>query len=326
MASRYSRVAATGSALPMQSVTNDDLAEKLARNGIETSDEWIRTRTGIESRFFAGKNETTLSLAAAAAERALAASGLAASDIDLIVTGTTTPDEVFPSVSCRVQEKLGVPPCAAFDVQAVCSGFVYALSAADSMIRSGLASKALVIGADTLTRLIDPKDRSTCVLFGDGAGAVILEASDVPGIIASHLSADGRTGDALRVPGHIENNALLGSGFLEMNGHAVFKEAVRSLASSAEAVLARAGVRAEDVCCYIPHQANIRIMSMVADHLGIPAERMETAVRHHGNTCAASVPLALDEAVRAGRIKKDDLVLLQGVGAGMTCGSVLLSF
>lgn len=322
----YSRIRSTGSALPARSVTNDELAAELALRGIETSDAWIRPRTGICRRHIASESETTLTLAADASRRALEAGGVAPSEIGLVIVATTTPDQVFPAVACRLQAALGIPPCASFDLQAVCSGFAYALSVADSMIRAGAAKKALVVGADTLSRLIDWNDRATCVLFGDGAGAAVLEASDEPGILASELVADGSKAEILNAPGRIEGGKLLGSGFLYMEGRAVFKEAVHSLESTARSVLGKAGLSAAGLAWYIPHQANIRIMSAVAGRLGIPEERMVATVSEHGNTCAASVPLALDAAVRGGKIRRGDAILLQGVGAGMTCGSVLARF
>ncbi|MCI6529725.1 MAG: ketoacyl-ACP synthase III [Mesosutterella sp.] len=322
----FSRIAGTGSALPTRRVTNAELAAALAARGIETSDEWIRTRTGIAERCIVSEGETTHTLALEASRSALQAASCGPSDIDLVIVATTTPDELFPSEACRLQASLGIPPCGCFDLQAVCSGFVYALITADSLIRSGAARRALVAGADTFSRLLDWDDRSSCVLFGDGAGAVVLEASDEPGLVAGVLVADGSRGDILRVPGRIEGGRLLGSGFLHMEGRAVFREAVESLESTAREVLARAGMNASDIDCYIPHQANIRIMTHVAARLGIPQDRMETAVTHHGNTCAASVPLALDEAVRSGRLRRRQTALLQGVGAGMTCAASLLRY
>ncbi|MDL2059280.1 beta-ketoacyl-ACP synthase III [Mesosutterella sp. AGMB02718] len=322
----FSRIAGTGSALPARRVTNDELAAELAARGIETSDEWIRTRTGIAERRIVSEGETTHTLALEASRNALQAASCSPSDIDLVIVATTTPDELFPSEACRLQASLGIPPCGCFDLQAVCSGFVYALITADSLIRSGAARRALVAGADTFSRLLDWNDRSSCVLFGDGAGAVVLEAGAEPGLAAGVLVADGSRGDILRVPGRIEGGRLRGSGFLYMEGRAVFREAVESLESTAREALARAGLSAADIDCYIPHQANIRIMTHVAGRLGIPLERMETAVTHHGNTCAASVPLALDEAVRSGRLRRGQTALLQGVGAGMTCAAALLRY
>lgn len=322
----YSRIRSTGGALPARSVTNDELAQELAARGIETSDEWIRTRTGIRSRCLAAEGETTLTLAEAAARRALEAGDVSPAEIDLVIVATTTPDQIFPAVAARLQAALGVPPCGAFDIQAVCSGFAYALSVADSMIRSGAVRRALVVGADTLSRLIDWNDRKTCVLFGDGAGAVVLEASDEPGILACELVAEGARADILYAPGRIEGGKLVGDGFLLMDGRAVFKEAVVSLEATARKVLERAPLAVSEVDWYVPHQANLRIMTHVADRLGIPAEKLVATVASHGNTCAASVPLALDAAVRDGRVKRGDAVLLQGVGAGMTCGAVLLRF
>ena len=322
----YSRIRSTGSALPARCVTNEELAQSLARRGIETSDEWIRNRTGIRQRYLASGTETTLTLALSAAARALEAGRVAAGGIDLVIVATTTPDQIFPAVAARLQAGLGIPPCAAFDLQAVCSGFAYALSVADSMIRSGAATRALVVGADTLSRVIDWSDRSSCVLFGDGAGAVVLERSDEPGILATELAADGGKAGILYADGRVEGGRLQGSGFLVMDGRAVFKEAVTSLQETARQALERAGLEAGAIDWYIPHQANIRIMSFVAEKLGIPEQRMVATVGLHGNTCAASVPLALDAAVRDGRVKRGDALLLQGVGAGMTCAAAVLRF
>ena len=323
----YSRVIATGSALPDKRVTNDDLAAQLLKDGIETSDEWIRTRTGILERRFADpeKGETTTSLAVAAARQALDRSGLKAEDIDLIIVATTTPDMVFPSPAARVQRALGATGCAAFDVQAVCAGFIYALNAADAMLRAGPYRAAIVIGAETMSRVIDFKDRSTCVLFGDGAGAVVLESSSDPGVLAARMYADGRYDEnVLGLTAHLENGAIVGNPYINMDGRQVFKLAVEGLVDSAREVANLACVHTEDVALFVPHQANLRIMSMVAKKLGIPEERMVKTVSEHGNTSAASVPLALDRAVEAGMVKPGELVLLQAVGAGMAWGSALI--
>jgi 3-oxoacyl-[acyl-carrier-protein] synthase III len=323
-ARRFSRVTGTGSYLPPKRVTNDALAAQLARSGIETSDEWIVERTGIRARHFADDDAACSDLAVAAARGALSAAGCDARDIDLLIVATSTPDMVFPSTACIVQDKLGANGCTAFDLQAVCSGFVYALSVADSMIRAGSATRALVIGAEIFSRLLDFSDRSTCVLFGDGAGAVVLEASDEPGIVASELHADGRHVGILCVPGTVVGGRIAGDPLLKMDGQAVFKLAVGVLEDVARSVLAKAGRTDRQIDWLIPHQANIRIMLGTARKLNLPAERMIVTVDEHGNTSAASIPLALDHAVRAGRIKRGDTVLLEGVGGGFTWGAVLL--
>lgn len=323
-ARRFSRVTGTGSYLPPKRVTNDALAAQLARSGIETSDEWIVERTGIRARHFAADDAACSDLAVAAARGALSAAGCDARDIDLLIVATSTPDMVFPSTACIVQDKLGANGCTAFDLQAVCSGFVYALSVADSMIRAGSATRALVIGAEIFSRLLDFSDRSTCVLFGDGAGAVVLEASDEPGIVASELHADGRHVGVLCVPGTVSAGHIAGDPLLKMDGQAVFKLAVGVLEDVARSVLAKAGRTDRQIDWLIPHQANIRIMLGTARKLNLPAERMIVTVDEHGNTSAASIPLALDHAMRAGRIKRGDTVLLEGVGGGFTWGAVLL--
>ena len=323
----YSRIVGTGSQMPQQQVSNDQLAQRLAQRGIETSDEWIRTRTGIESRYFVSPElgETTTTMAIAAAKKALANASVDPSSIDLIIVATTTPDMVFPSVACHVQATLGCAGCAAFDVQAVCAGFIYALNAADAMLRAGPYKRAVVIGADTMSRLVDFNDRSTCVLFGDGAGAVVLEACEKPGIIAARMYADGRFDESvLGVTAHLNHGEICGNPFLTMQGAKVFKLAVDGLTGSAQEVAQLAGVRTEDVKVFIPHQANLRIMTMVAEKLGIPEDNMMKTVMHQGNTSAASVPTALDWANQHGMIHAGDLVLLQGVGAGMAWGSALL--
>jgi len=321
---RYSRISGTGSYLPPKRLTNDMLAAQLAQDGIETSDQWIVERTGIRARHFAEPNVACSDLAVHAARRALEAADVDAAAIDLIIVATSTPDMVFPSAACIVQQKLGVAGCAAFDVQAVCSGFVYALTVADSMIRTGAASKALVIGAEVFSRILDFKDRGTCVLFGDGAGAVVLEASDTPGIVASELHADGRHVDILCVPGNVSGGHVLGDPVLKMDGPAVFKLAVGVLYDVALSVLQKAGRAQTDIDWLIPHQANIRILQSTAKRLKLPLDKLIVTVDEHGNTSAASIPLALDESVRAGKIQRGDTVLLEGVGGGFTWGAVLL--
>jgi 3-oxoacyl-[acyl-carrier-protein] synthase-3 len=323
---RYSRIAGTGSMLPSRRVTNADLTADLASRGIETSDAWITERTGIRARHFADPDTSSSDLGVAAARHALEAAGLAASQIDLVIVATSTPDMVFPSTACLVQRKLGIEGGAAFDLQAVCSGFVYALGVADSMICTGLATRALVIGAEVFSRILDFNDRTTCVLFGDGAGAVVLEASDAPGILASELHADGRHVDILCTPGTLSGGQVLGDPFLKMDGQAVFKLAVNVLEEVARSVLAKAGRNAAAVDWLIPHQANIRIMHSTARKLKLPLDRLIVTVDEHGNTSAASVPLALDVAVRSGRVQRGDTLLLEGVGGGFTWGAVLLDF
>jgi 3-oxoacyl-[acyl-carrier-protein] synthase-3 len=321
---RYSRITGTGSYLPPKRLSNDQLAAQLAVDGIETSDQWIVERTGIRARHFAEPDVGSSDLALAAARKALEAADVDAASIDLIIVATSTPDMVFPSTACLVQQKLGVAGCAAFDVQAVCSGFVYALTIADSMIRTGAASKALVIGAEVFSRILDFKDRGTCVLFGDGAGAVVLEASDTPGVIASELHADGRHVDILCVPGNVSGGNVLGDPLLKMDGPAVFKLAVGVLEDVARSVLEKAGRTTEDVDWLIPHQANIRILQSTAKRLKLPLDKLIVTVDQHGNTSAASIPLALDESVRSGKIALGDTVMLEGVGGGFTWGAVLL--
>ncbi len=323
-APRYSRILGTGSYLPEQRLTNAELAAQLACDGVETSDEWIVERTGIRARHFAAPDQTSSDLALPAARAALEAAGVAAEEIDLIIVATSTPDMVFPSTACLLQQKLGIAGCAAFDVQAVCSGFVYGLTVADAMIKSGAASKALVIGAETFSRILDFKDRTTCVLFGDGAGAVVLGASETPGILASQLHADGRHVDILCTPGTVSGGQVLGHPLLKMDGQAVFKLAVGVLEKVARAVLEKAGKTDADIDWLIPHQANIRIMQGTAKKLKLPLEKLVVTVDQHGNTSAASIPLALDAAVRSGQIKKGETVMLEGVGGGFTWGAVLL--
>jgi 3-oxoacyl-[acyl-carrier-protein] synthase-3 len=323
---RYSRITGTGSYLPPRRLTNADLATELAARGVETSDEWIVERTGIRARHFAAPDVTSSDLGVEAAKNALQAAGLQAGDIDLIIVATSTPDMVFPSAACILQNKLGIAGCAAFDVQAVCSGFVYALTVADAMIRTGSASKALVIGAEVFSRILDFSDRTTCVLFGDGAGAVVLEASDTPGILASDLHADGKHVGILCVPGNVSGGQILGDPLLKMDGQAVFKLAVGVLESAARATLAKANLTDADIDWLIPHQANIRIMQSTAKKLKMPLEKLIVTVDQHGNTSAASIPLALDSAVRGGKIKKGDTLMLEGVGGGFTWGAVLLKY
>jgi len=322
---RYSRITGTGSYLPPRRVTNAELAAELAAQGVETSDDWIVERTGIRARHFAAPEVTSSDLGAEAARRALQAAGVEATSIDLIIVATSTPDMVFPSAACILQHKLGIAGCAAFDVQAVCSGFVYALTVADAMIQTGAASRALVIGAEVFSRILDFSDRTTCVLFGDGAGAVVLEASETPGILASDLHADGKHVGILCVPGTVSGGRVLGDPLLKMDGQAVFKLAVGVLEDAARATLAKAGKTDADIDWLIPHQANIRIMQSTAKKLKLPLDKLIVTVDQHGNTSAASIPLALDASVRSGKIQKGDTLMLEGVGGGFTWGAVLLN-
>ncbi len=323
---QYSRITGTGSYLPPRRLSNAQLAAELASKGVETSDEWIVERTGIHARHFAAPDVCSSDLGVEAAKRALDAAGLQPSDIDLIIVATSTPDMVFPSAACILQNKLGIAGCPAFDVQAVCSGFVYALTIADAMIKTGSATKALVIGAEVFSRILDFSDRTTCVLFGDGAGAVVVEASDTPGILASDLHADGKHVGILCVPGNVSGGKVLGDALLKMDGQAVFKLAVGVLESAARATLAKANMTDSDIDWLIPHQANIRIMQSTAKKLKLPLEKLIVTVDQHGNTSAASIPLALDASVRSGKIKKGDTLMLEGVGGGFTWGAVLLNF
>ena len=323
---RFSRITGTGSYLPPRRVTNADLTAELATGGVETSDEWIFERTGIRARHFAAAGVTCSDLGVEAARNALASADVSAADIDLIIVATSTPDMVFPSAACILQHKLGVAGCPAFDVQAVCSGFVYALAVADSMIKTGAASKALVIGAEVFSRILDFSDRTTCVLFGDGAGAVVLEASETPGILASELHADGKYVGILCVPGTVSGGKVLGNPLLRMDGQAVFKLAVGVLEDAARATLEKAGRTAADIDWLIPHQANIRIMQGTARRLKLPLDKLVVTVDEHGNTSAASIPLALDASVRNGKVKRGDTLMLEGVGGGFTWGAVLLDF
>src|SRR5471032_2192338 len=324
-AARHSRIAGTGSDLPPRRLSNADLVELLAARGVETSDDWIVERTGIRARHFVADDVHASDLAAAAAQRALEAAGCSAADIDLIIVATSTPDMIFPSTASIVQRKLGVFGCAAFDVQAVCSGFIYALSVADAMIKAGSASRALVIGAEVFSRLLDFDDRTTCVLFGDGAGAVVLEASSTPGVVATKLHADGRYVDILCTPGTVNGGQVLGDPLLKMDGPAVFKLAVGVLGDVAHEVLALAGRTTADVDWLVPHQANIRIMQSTARKLKLPAERVVVTVAEHGNTSAASIPLALDVAIRSGQIRRGQRLLLEG-GGGVTWGAALVDY
>ena len=316
----FSRIVGTGSYLPPGVMTNDEFAKRL-----DTSDAWIRERTGIRERHIADEAQTSSDLALEASRSALQAAGVPAADIDLIIVATSTPDFVFPSTACLLQAKLGVKGSTAFDVQAVCSGFVYALATADSFIRSGSHRTALVVGAEVFSRILDWNDRGTCVLFGDGAGAVVLSASEEPGIHASVLRADGSHAGMLSVPGNVNRGAIAGSPFLQMDGQAVFKFAVRVLEESAREVAAKARMSLEEIDWLIPHQANVRILEAVARKLDLPREKLVVTVGHHGNTSAASVPLALDEYVRGGRIRRGHRLMLQGVGGGFTWGSSLVT-
>ena len=321
MSGIYSRIIGSGSYLPAKILTNADLA-----GTVDTSDEWILQRTGIRERHIAADNEKASDLALQASRRALEMAGIAADQLDLIIVATTTPDMVFPSTACILQSKLGVKNMPAFDVQAVCSGFVYALNTADLYIKSGQYKHILVVGAEVYSRILDWSDRGTCVLFGDGAGAVVLKRSDTPGILASRLHADGSHADILSVPGQVCGGAVSGRPLLQMDGGAVFKFAVKVLEEVALETLEAAGLQKTDIDWLIPHQANIRIIQATAKKLGMTMERVITTVDRHANTSAASVPLALDEAVRDGRIREGHRVMLEGVGGGFTWGAVLLQW
>ena len=324
----YSKITGTGSYLPAQRVTNADLTAQLAAKGIETSDEWIVSRSGISARHYAAEDQLSSDLAVEAAKRALAMADKQPGDIDLVIVASSTPDfhGSFPSTACIVQRKLGMHNnSAAFDVQAVCSGFVYAMSVADAFIKAGAHKHVLVIGAEVFSRILNFDDRSTCVLFGDGAGAIVMSASAEPGVLATKLHADGRHADILSVPGNLASGALAGSGFLYMDGPAVFKLAVGVLEQVANEVLEMAGMSAAQIDWLVPHQANIRIMKSTAKKLDLPLEKMVVTVDQHGNTSAASIPLALDIAVRDGRIKQGDKVMMEGVGGGFTWGAVLVT-
>jgi 3-oxoacyl-[acyl-carrier-protein] synthase-3 len=320
------RIAGTGSALPGRAVSNAELAQRLAARGIETSDEWIVARTGIRQRYLADAGASTTGLGTEAARAALTAAGCDIDAVDLIIVATSTPDQIFPSTACLIQAQLGARGAAAFDVQAVCSGFVYGVTIADAMIRTGNHRRALVIGAEMFSRILDWSDRTTCVLFGDGAGAIVLEAADEPGLMAARLHADGSQASILCTAGRISEGAVVGDPFLRMDGQAVFRLAVNVLDSSAREVLADAKMATAQLDWLIPHQANVRIMSATARKLGVSDDRVIVTVDRHGNTSAASVPLALDEAVRDGRVRRGQIVMLQGVGGGFTWGSVLLRF
>lgn len=317
------KIIGSGGYLPPRVVTNDELAADLATRQIETSDAWITERTGIRQRHIADPGVTTSQLATEAARKALEDAGIDAESLDLIIVATSTPDFIFPSTACLVQAQLGNKGAAAFDVQAVCSGFVYALTTADSFIRAGRAKTALVIGAEVFSSILDWNDRGTCVLFGDGAGAVVLQASEEPGIIEAQLNADGSQMKILHAAGNVSHGQVTGDPFLRMDGQAVFKLAVTSLAASAASVCKRAGITLEDIDWMVPHQANVRIINFLGRKLGLPDEKVVVTVDSHANTSAASVPLAFDAARRDGRIKPGDLVLMQGVGGGFTWGSVL---
>ncbi len=325
----YARVAGTGSYLPELRLTNQDLVERLAKTGLETSDEWIKTRSGISARHFAAENELTSDLAVKAAQAALDAAGITSEDLDLIILATSTPDHLggFPSTACVVQDKLGAhTACAAFDVQAVCAGFIYALAIADAFIRAGSYKKVLVIGAETFSRILNFQDRGTCVLFGDGAGAVVLEASTEAGILSTALHADGSERDILCVPGRTGNGEVHGSPFMTMDGQAVFKLAVKVLEQVAHEALEKANLKPEQIDWLVPHQANIRIMEGTAKKMGMSMDRVIVTVHEHGNTSAASIPLALDAGVRSGQIKRGQHLLLEGVGGGFAWGAVALKY
>jgi 3-oxoacyl-[acyl-carrier-protein] synthase III len=320
----YSRITGTGGYLPEKALNNHDLAKM-----VDTSDEWIRERTGITKRHIAAEGEATCDLAEHAARAAMEMAGRRPSDIDLIIVATTTPDRVFPSTACLLQQRLGVHGCAAFDVQAVCTGFVYALGVADRFVRSGGARCALVVGAETLSRIVDWTDRTTCVLFGDGAGAVVLEASDEPGILSTHLHADGRFEKLLHVPKGVStsyDDVLAGKAFIEMKGNEVFKVAVNTLGRIVDETLEHNRIDQAEIDWLIPHQANIRIIQATARKLKMPMDRVVVTVDEHGNTSAASIPLALDVAVRDGRIGRGDLLMMEAFGGGFTWGSALLYF
>lgn len=322
---RYSRIIGTGAALPADRVSNEELTRRLALRGVETSDTWIVERTGIRQRYLADPQTGSSQLATIAARQAIAAAGIAAESLDLIIVATSTPDFVFPSTACLVQKQLGIHGQPAFDIQAVCSGFVYAVATADAMIKSGAASRALIIGAEVFSRILDWNDRTTCVLFGDGAGAIVLAADQKPGIHASRLYADGRYEHILRTAGNVSGGQVIGHPLLTMDGPAVFKLAVSVLDSSARATVEAAGMTLADIDWLIPHQANVRILQATARKLGMPVEKVVVAVDQHANTSAASVPLALDLAIRDGRIRPGHKVMLQGVGGGFTWGAALLT-
>lgn len=317
----YSHIAGTGSYLPAQRVTNDDIAQK-----VETSDEWITSRTGIRARHFAAEGELSSDLALKAVEAAIESAGITKEEIDLLIVATTTPDQTFPSTATIVQSKLGVHGFPAFDIQAVCAGFIYGLTIADQFIRSGTAKCVVIVGTETFSHLLNWQDRGTCVLFGDGAGAVVLKASQEPGILASKLHADGRYKDILSVPGKLKNGAIDGAPWVYMDGGAVFKFAVRALADVALETLKIAGMDNSDVDWLVPHQANIRIIESTAKHLHLPMDKVIVTVDQHGNTSAASIPLALDHGIRSGRIQRGQILMLEGIGGGFTWGAALIKY
>ena len=318
----HSRIAGTGRYLPAEPLTNDDLV----RRGVETSDEWVRTRTGIAQRHVAAEGESTSDLALAASREALAAAGLAAADVDLIIVATTTPDMVFPSTACILQDKLGVRGGPAFDVQAVCSGFVYALAIADGMLKTGAARNALVVGAEIYSRILDWRDRKTCVLFGDGAGAVVLVPSDRPGVLATRLHADGSHRGMLCVPGQVRNGAVWGDPFVHMDGQAVFKFAVRKTEEICRRILAKNGLTADDVDLFISHQANRRIIMSATERLGIPASKVVINIESYGNTTAATIPIGLSESWADGRIKEGTRILMAAFGSGYTWAGAVMKW
>ncbi len=315
----FTKIIATGGYLPEKILTNDDLSKI-----VDTSDEWIRTRSGIRSRHIAADGEETSDLALAAATRALKAAGLSVLDIDLLVVATTTPDVIFPSTACIVQDKLGAKNAVAFDIQAVCSGFVYALSIVDKMVSTGQYKNALIIGAEIYSRILNWNDRTTCVLFGDGAGAVVVTRSETPGVLATKLHSDGSRRAILNVPGHVRNGVVYGDPHVHMDGQAVFKMAVNVMADVCNETLAMANMTAADIDWLVPHQANVRIIDATGKKLGVAPEKTVVTVQGQGNTSAASIPLALDTAVRDGRIKAGDVVQTVGVGGGFTWGSALI--
>lgn len=320
------RIAGTGSYLPPRRVSNDDMVALLAKRGIETSHEWIVERTGIHARRFADEGVLSSDLGVQAALAAIKAAHKQVKDIDLIVVATSTPDMMFPSTATLIQNKLGISGCAAFDVQAVCSGFIYGMTITDAMLRTGAYRCALLIGAEVFSRILNFDDRSTCVLFGDGAGAMVLEASNEPGILASELHADGHYHDILSTPAYVGNGQICGVPFLQMNGRAVFKQAVNALQAVSKSVLDKAHMTIDDVDWMVPHQANIRIMQSTAKHLGMSEERVFVTVNEHGNTSAASIPLAFDQVVRTGQLQRGQTVFIEGVGGGLTWGAILLKY
>jgi 3-oxoacyl-[acyl-carrier-protein] synthase III len=325
----YANLIGTGSYLPTKKIDNFQLASDLAKDGVQTSDEWIFSRSGIKARHFVAADQSTSDIAVLAAKQAIEAAGITASEIDLIILATSTPDHLggFPSTACAVQHKLGISNgCAAFDVQAVCSGFIYGLHLADALIRGGMHQRVLVIGAEVFSRILDFKDRTTCVLFGDGAGAVVLQAGSEPGILSSAIHADGSFGDILCIPGHIKDGAIAGSGFLTMDGQAVFKLAVKVLDQVGKEVIEKANLTSGQIDWLIPHQANIRIMESTAKKLGISNDNVIVTVTEQGNTSAASIPLAMDHGIRTGKIKKGQHLLLEGVGGGFTWGAACIRY